>query len=455
MTAHSITTPAAWFGCVSAIAGKDIMQTLEDLQTGRLAGARHVKLACGLTAFPEAIFTLADTLESLDLSGNALSVLPDDLHRLYRLRILFCSNNRFTEFPAVLGQCANLSMIGFKANRIRRVPPGALPPRLRWLILTDNEIDALPDDIGNCPDLQKLMLAGNQLSALPDGLARCTRLELLRIAANRLTQLPAWLPELPRLSWLAFAGNPFSAAAERSTGTAQPIAWRDLDIGECLGEGASGHIYRALYRSADTSRTVAVKVFKGAVTSDGLPDCELSACLAAGAHPNLIPVIGRVADHPDHRQGLVMEMIDTRFVTLAGPPSLESCTRDIYSPDAVFDTEAAFAIARGIAAAACHLHALGLMHGDLYAHNILHDGRGAALLGDFGAASFYDLGDASAAAFERLEVRAFGCLLEELVARCVSASPQASRLADLRDACLDEVPANRPSFARIVEGLCL
>ncbi|ESQ84867.1 hypothetical protein AEAC466_07365 [Asticcacaulis sp. AC466] len=432
------------------------MQTLEDLQAGRLAGARHVKLACGLTAFPEAIFALADTLESLDLSGNALSALPDDLHRLHRLRVLFCSNNRFTEFPAVLGQCANLSMIGFKANRIRRVPPGALPPKLRWLILTDNEIDALPDDIGNCQDLQKLMLAGNRLSALPDGLARCTRLELLRIAANRLTQLPTWLTELPRLSWLAFAGNPFGQAADdRPTGAAHPIAWRDLDMGECLGEGASGHIYRALYRTADTAREVAVKLFKGAVTSDGLPDCELAACLAAGAHPNLIPVIGRVADHPERRQGLVMEMIDRRFATLAGPPSLDSCTRDIYSPDALFDTEAAFAIARGIAAAACHLHALGLMHGDLYAHNILHGCQEAALLGDFGAASFYDLGDPLAAAFERLEVRAFGSLLEELVARCVSADPRASRLADLRDACLDEVPANRPSFARIVEALSL
>jgi serine/threonine protein kinase len=66
-------------------------------------------------------------------------------------------------------------------------------------------------------------------------------------------------------------------------------------------------------------------------------------------------------------------------------------------------------LAHGIASVAAHLHARGIMHGDLYAHNILHDGAGGALLGDFGAASLYDVNDrVRAARFERLEVRAFG-----------------------------------------------
>ena len=91
------------------------MNTLEQLRSGELAGSRRLKLACGLNAFPREIFDLAETLEILDLSGNALSSLPDDLPRLHKLRILFCSDNPFTELPAVLGQCLQLSMIGFKA----------------------------------------------------------------------------------------------------------------------------------------------------------------------------------------------------------------------------------------------------------------------------------------------------------------------------------------------------
>ena len=102
------------------------------------------------------------TLEVLDLSGNQLHALPDTFAALQRLRVLFCSDNPFTELPAVLGRCAALDIVGFKANRIERVPPQALPPSLRWLILTDNRIASMPDSLGHCTRMQKLMLAGNR-----------------------------------------------------------------------------------------------------------------------------------------------------------------------------------------------------------------------------------------------------------------------------------------------------
>ncbi|ASL47126.1 Outer membrane protein YopM [Burkholderia sp. AD24] len=436
--------------------------TLEQLRAGQLAGTRHLKLACGLREFPREIFDLADTLEVLDLSGNALSTLPDDLPRLSRLRILFASDNLFTELPPVLGQCEQLSMIGFKANRIREVSGNALPPLLRWLVLTDNRLDALPAEIGRCTHLQKLMLAGNQLRALPDTLAACTRLELIRLAANRLDQLPDWLTRLPRLAWLAYAGNPFDEALETSALIDTPIAaipWNALKLEQTLGEGASGVIYRAELSASHggVARPVAVKLFKGAVTSDGLPDCEMAACIQAGDHPNLIPVAGKVADHPAGTHGLVMELIDPRFGNLGGPPSLESCTRDIYAAGTRFDPASAWAIAQGIASAASHLHRRGIMHGDLYAHNILYDGQGHALLGDFGAASIYRTEEAhTAVALQRLEVRAYGCLLDELLERCDWLDTQAdvaAKLAELKDNCLSEEVGSRPLFDDIAAAL--
>lgn len=437
--------------------------TLEQLRAGQLAGTRRLKLACGLSEFPREIFDLADTLEILDLSGNALSTLPDDFPRLSKLRVIFASDNPFTELPEVLGQCSQLSMVGFKASRIRKVSGNALPPLLRWLILTDNEIDALPREIGACTQLQKLMLAGNRLRTLPEELAACSRLELLRLAANQLSGLPAWLLRLPRLSWLAFAGNPFSEALETAALIDTPIAdiqWDTLKLEQQLGEGASGVIYRAALRVADddASRPVAVKLFKGAVTSDGLPDCEMAACIRAGDHhPNLIPVVGKVKDHPAGAHGLVMELIDPQFTNLAGPPSLESCTRDVYGADTRFTSASASGIAYGVASAACHLHWQGVMHGDLYAHNILHGGQGRALLGDFGAASFYatdeqDLGTA----LQRVEVRAYGCLLEELIDRCdwlESEADVAAKLVALKEHCLSEDIDNRPLFDEITAVL--
>lgn len=425
---------------------------LEDLRAGKLAGSRRLKLSCGLSEFPREIFALAATLEILDLSGNALSTLPDDLPRLGKLRILFCSDNPFTELPAVIGQCAELEMVGFKANRIETVPAAALPANLRWLILTDNQIAELPPEIGRCSRLQKLMLAGNRLQSLPPEMANCTRLELLRISANRLSALPEWLLSLPRLSWLAFAGNPFCAGAARPTDIS-PIHWDDLQVGHPLGEGGSGVIHQAQWRS----QPVALKLFKGALTSDGLPLNEMHACMAAGAHPHLIPVLGKLEAHPDDAHGLIMALIDDSFRNLAGPPSLDSCTRDVYPAEAEFDLDTVVRIVRGIASAAEHLHAQGIMHGDLYAHNILHGADGQSLLGDFGAASFVAPENQPAAeALQRIEVRAFACLLEELLERCpvaVDGQKTLKMLGDLQGDCAQESVGARPLFTEIVRQL--
>lgn len=426
------------------------MNTLELLEAGQLAGATRLDLACGLTEFPQAIFTLADSLEVLNLSGNALTRLPDDLHRLHKLKVLFCSDNPFTELPACIGQCQQLSMVGFKANRIEHVPAQALPPNLRWLILTDNRIERLPEALGDCLQMQKLMLSGNRLQSLPDSLARLENLELLRLSANRLQALPDWLLRLPRLAWLAYAGNPMSEAftTPHSDGNSGYIAWSDLQLGERLGEGASGVIYRAQLTSG---QAVAVKLYKGAMTSDGSPVNEMNACIAAGEHPQLIEVLGRLSGHPEGAAGLVMTLIDPSFANLAGPPSLASCTRDIYDSNLAIDRDALLRLLRGMASVGAHLHARGINHGDFYAHNVLWRENGECLFGDFGGASFYP-GDAGyvSQALERIEVRAFGLLFEELLTRCNEVDDS---LWALQRQCVQPQVLARPSFAEITRNL--
>ncbi|MEO6281481.1 leucine-rich repeat-containing protein kinase family protein [Roseateles sp.] len=430
------------------------MNPLNPLRSGALQGAQRLTLRAGLRELPQEIYTLADTLEELDLSGNELHDLPGDLARLHRLRVIFCSNNRFTRLPEVLGRCPALEMVGFKANQIADVPAAALPPQLRWLILTDNRITALPDELGRRPRLQKMALAGNRLTALPAGLAACERLELLRISANQLDGLPDWLLALPRLTWLAHGGNPFSAAHEAQALEHTPmphVPWSQLDVQALLGEGASGHIYRAARAGGETA---ALKVFKGEVTSDGLPLTELAASLQAGLHPQLIPAIGRLSEHPAGADGLLMPLVGPEFRTLAGPPSLASCTRDVYDPALRLTPRAALTLAAGIASALAHLHARGLSHGDLYAHNILHDGLGQARLGDFGAASFLASVPAhQAIRLQALDVRALGCLMEELVACCDEVSPPLQAMSALAQACLLADADRRPSAGDVAQQL--
>ena len=435
------------------------MDTLAKLRAGQLTGLKRLDLSCGLTEFPEEIFQLADSLEILNLSGNALRSLPHDLHRLTHLRVLFCSDNLFTTLPECLGQCATLSMIGFKANQICEVPGSALPPRLRWLILTDNHISQLPDELGRRPLLQKLMLAGNRLQALPRSLAGCERLELIRLASNQLRELPDWLLAMPGLSWLAYSGNPLADElnAEHTPDSTAHIDWSELELAQQLGEGASGVIYQANWRApGQPVRPVAVKLYKGTITSDGSPLHEMHACIAAGQHPNLINVFGRVVGHPQQQAGLVMELIAPSFRNLAGLPSLDSCSRDVYADSTGFNAQSALRLARGIASAAAHLHAQGICHGDLYGHNILFNERGDCLLGDFGAACFHATDNSPRTrALQRIEVRAFGILLGELLHRIHSglSDQQRAELQDLQTRCIQPDVLARPDFIEICSAL--
>jgi len=429
------------------------MQTLLQLQKGELKGATSLTLSEGLTHFPEEIFELADTLEKLDLSYNNLNALPPDFGRLKKLKILFCSENPFTVLPEVLADCPVLDIAGFKANKISTIPAKSLNPNLRWLILTNNNIAELPAEIGNCKRIQKLMLAGNQLTTLPRELSNCSNLELLRISANKLKELPRWLLQMPRLSWLAFSGNPFCTIP--AVQALDLIHWDELELNGHLGEGASGIISKASWRNATARQEVAIKVFKGAVTSDGSPEDEMNICIAADVHPGLVQLVGQIKGHPEDKKGLVMGLIPPSFYNLGQPPSLQSCTRDVFKDTLTLSVWQIVKIAGTIASVAVQLHSRGIMHSDMYAHNTLIDNEANTLFGDFGAACFYDKNDSdSAPALERLEVRAFGCLLDDLLSLSNEQSNDTlSTLGVLRDACMVPDVSLRPDFRYLNEEL--
>ncbi len=393
-----------------------------------LHDSKHIKLRADLTEFPQSLYEHADTLEVLDLSGNQLRALPDDLTRFTRLRILFASNNPFTELPSVLGRMPQLEMVGFKACQISHVPANSLPPQLRWLILTDNHITSLPSTLGNCPQLQKLMLACNQLQDLPTSLVQCQRLELLRIASNRLTQVPPVIFALPQLAWLAIAGNPMTQKSEllpRAGKGIGPIFYQNLQVHELLGEGASGHIYRASLHSGhklsdDKPATgIALKIFKAGQTSDGTPQSELAAGLCAGQHPHLLTPLANIHGEPNGKLAMALPLLPSGLQALASPPSLQSCTRDVYAPGTQFARAAAERMLGHIRSAVTHLHGRGMLHGDLYAHNILwNQDTGDAVLSDLGAAALLqELPPAQITQLQQMELRALRHLEDEVQTR--------------------------------------
>ncbi|MFV0594066.1 leucine-rich repeat-containing protein kinase family protein [Shewanella sp.] len=439
------------------------MQTLAQLKAGQLQGITRLQLVEDLTEFPREIFELADTLEILDLSNNRLSSLPEDLSRLTHLKILFASNNRFEELPEALGQCPKLEMIGFKANQIRSVPETSLPLQTRWLILTDNQISALPDSMGELHRLQKLALAGNRLTSLPASMAQCQNLELVRLSANALATLPNWLLKLPKLTWLAFAGNPFSHTLvdpHADVASVPNVSLADIALGEKLGEGASGIIYQGRWLNpemvaATGCEQIAVKLFKGEVTSDGYPADELDCCLTTGEHPNLIKVLAHISQQD--QLGLVMALIPKEFSNLGLPPSLVTCTRDTFKVDTEFSLKDIAKIAQQLADTLAHMHGQQISHGDVYAHNMMINPQMALLFGDFGAASnLAKLSQSERDAMQAIEVRALGCLIDDLLPFAGADEYEAMRtqLRQLKDLCMQPELINRPRFSDIANTLC-
>jgi serine/threonine protein kinase len=220
-------------------------------------------------------------------------------------------------------------------------------------------------------------------------------------------------------------------------------------MGEKLGEGASGTIYRGTVAQNGTHTDVAIKMYKANMTSDGNPDDEMNATIAAGNHPGLLPVIGLVTQHPEGKKGLVMQLLNEQYKVLGLPPTFASCTRDVFTEGQRINTALARHIAATVAGVCAHLHAGGIIHGDLYAHNLLTDRHSHTIVSDFGAACHYNRTNKHMLLLEKIEVAAFGHLLEDLV----SISEPDDILQHLANRCINTIVAKRPTFATIASQL--
>ncbi len=369
----------------------------------------RIHLTDGLTEFPVELYRFTDSLEILDLSGNQLSELPQDLSRFKKLKRLFLTANQFRHIPPVLSQCPQLVMVSFKGNALTQFAEASLPEQLEWLILTDNQLTELPDDFGRYTKLRKVALAGNQLSWLPDSMQQCRQLGLLRLSLNNFESFPDWLFELPKLAWLALGANPACPVPEATAITAHRLS--DYQLLEKLGEGASGVIYQA--RLDQEPELLALKQFKGWITSDGCPKDEMNNYLNAGQHPNLIAVKAKLKD--SDLPGLVMELVPASFAVLGQPPSFETCTRDTFTLGQSLTLAQLNKLAQQVVQVMAHLHQKQICHGDLYAHNMLVNEEQQLYLGDFGAATALNaLPLKQQQLFCALEVRAFAYWLLDM-----------------------------------------
>jgi Leucine-rich repeat (LRR) protein len=139
----------------------------------------------GLKSLPEGIRFKGT---SIDLSGNQLTELPDDMEA-NNLFEIFLGDNKFSEFPKALTKFTALKrVLSIGSNAIKSVPKEIGNLRaLQYLSLDNNQLNTLPPEIGNLTELEELHLENNSLRTLPDEISQLKKLRLLTLMGNTLT----------------------------------------------------------------------------------------------------------------------------------------------------------------------------------------------------------------------------------------------------------------------------
>jgi len=107
---------------------------------------QHLSLAhCGLQSKDLVFLAGCTTLRSLDITGNYLEGLPNDLGRLVNIRRLVASECVFSNFPLVILQLHQLRSLDVSRNPLNRLPAAlAIMNNLTYLQVADCPLALMP-----------------------------------------------------------------------------------------------------------------------------------------------------------------------------------------------------------------------------------------------------------------------------------------------------------------------
>ncbi|KAG6384768.1 hypothetical protein SASPL_153586 [Salvia splendens] len=182
---------------------------------GRLNSLVSIDLSNNqLEALPDSIAGL-ENLDTLNLSENLLASLPDSIGLLFKLRILNVSRNKLHALPDSISHCRSLEELDASFNKLTYLPTniGFELVNLRRLSVNLNKIRSLPTSIGEMKSLQHLDLHFNELGGLPPTIRKLTNLEILNLSSNfsDLTELPETISDLINLKELDLSNNQIHA----------------------------------------------------------------------------------------------------------------------------------------------------------------------------------------------------------------------------------------------------
>jgi len=181
----------------------DLVKVVNNLRNLDLSGNRIKTLPENIGAFK--------VLKTLTMSKNQLETIPKDLGKLVKLENLNLASNLLTSIPSSLQSLKNLKEINLSGNKLTSFPQALLGlKQLNLVDLSGNSITSLPQGIDKL-EATELILNQNQISSVHPDIAGCPRLRTLRLEENCLSlqAIPPALLKESLISLLCLDGNLF------------------------------------------------------------------------------------------------------------------------------------------------------------------------------------------------------------------------------------------------------
>jgi Leucine-rich repeat (LRR) protein len=160
-----------------------------------------------ITRVPEQIGNFS-RLQRVIFSNNSLESIDPAIGKLSRLEELSFYNCGLSSLPASIEQLTSLKQIDLYFNKLTTINISLdRLPALEILYLSNNQLTSLPEEIGSLPNLRELYISNNRLSYLPESMGNLSQLKVFRINNNYFTTFPMELLKLTGLENLDISRN--------------------------------------------------------------------------------------------------------------------------------------------------------------------------------------------------------------------------------------------------------
>ncbi|KHN73472.1 Protein flightless-1 -like protein [Toxocara canis] len=169
----------------------------------------------------------------LDFSYNDLPEVPDCVFKLKNLRKLDISHNQIKRIDLPDTAWEKLETLNISSNLLTALPEQLVRiVKLQRLYASDNQLtfDGIPSGIGKLVQLQVLHLSYNKLELIPEGVSRCVRLQRLKLDNNRLITLPDSIHLLPDLKQLDLHNNDELVMPPKPNEQRKALAFYNIDF---------------------------------------------------------------------------------------------------------------------------------------------------------------------------------------------------------------------------------